>query len=413
MNADALLPPGLDPDDRRRARLVVLTAIAVVLVAIPLAIRLWLTHGRLTPTVVAFIVGSVAMIANVWLLRLTADVRRISMVVCGQLLVLLAFMSWANGGPEAAAQTWNLAIPPTAAFLVGRRFAWICGGIVAVETIGFWALKEAGIVFPRPLGEIEMRWWDMAGLATAALFMTWLASTFEALRRESLERAEAGMAAKGRFLSKMSHELRTPLNGVIGLTELLQNTHLDPEQKEYSDGVLSSGRALLKLVERVMAFSELDQDPQLESSAFDVVKVCRSIVEDSASRSTSKGLTVTVEGPSAGVVVTADRRRVRQVVEILVENAIQYTDAGSVKVSVRTLESDLVVEVRDTGPGFGDDTLFEPFVQGDDADNRVHQGAGLGLALAQRVAAALGGELEAVSSAAGSTFSLRIPTPGA
>lgn len=225
--------------------------------------------------------------------------------------------------------------------------------------------------------------------------------------------AEAADAAKSRFLALMSHEMRTPLQGVVGYAEILsRRAGMNREDRRQIDQIQRSGAALLTLVEDVLEVSHGGAVATIDAVCpADLLDQAAAASQDCAA---AKGLAVrTVVLPGGEPGVAGDLRRLRQILHKLIANAVKFTDRGEVVVTASREGDCTVLRVSDTGPGIDAGLaarLFEPFVQGDDSIGRAHVGAGLGLAVARRLARGMGGDivLEA-SSPAGSTFAVRLP----
>jgi PAS domain S-box-containing protein len=237
---------------------------------------------------------------------------------------------------------------------------------------------------------------------------------------EARERAEAADQAKTHFLSSMSHELRSPLHSIIGFTSVLLEGlggELMPEQREHVQVVSDAAQHLLAIINDLLDMSRIEAGAiVLESRSFDLGQLVARVVQRFSLQARAKGLELCIERAAAGIGVTADERRVEQVVSNLVSNAIKYTPAGRVTVGVSQVPGQVRVEVIDTGPGISEEDrsrLFKRFSQLRPARNQLVEGAGLGLAIAAGLAEAMGGSIELQSEGGrGSVFTLHLPHPG-
>jgi signal transduction histidine kinase len=216
----------------------------------------------------------------------------------------------------------------------------------------------------------------------------------------------------------MSHELRTPMQLVLGYAALLLAGHrgpLTPDQVEDIGYIRLGAERMMTLVEQMLELSQLDADQlQLAAEPVEVVTIIEEVRQGVAPRVEAKALDLEVDLSPSLPQVIGDPDRLRQIVLNLVDNAVKFTEEGSVRITARSTELGVEVAVRDTGLGIAEEALpliFEEFRQVDSGTTRPYGGAGLGLAIARKLAERMGGSLSVVSAPqAGSTFTLHLPT---
>jgi signal transduction histidine kinase/HPt (histidine-containing phosphotransfer) domain-containing protein len=229
-----------------------------------------------------------------------------------------------------------------------------------------------------------------------------LSQTNTQLRQRTRELAEASRA-KSQFLANMSHEIRTPMNGVIGMARLLEDTTLTAEQRDFLDTITSSGRSLLRIIDDILDFSKIESGHlELELVDFDLRRLVGEVGRLFVPQAEGKGLVITADiSPDVAPALRGDPLRIRQALVNLVGNAIKFTEAGEVSLTVtRDEERDgaqlLRFEVRDTGVGIAADALprlFRPFSQADESTTRRFGGTGLGLVISRRLVELMGGQI--------------------
>ncbi len=219
---------------------------------------------------------------------------------------------------------------------------------------------------------------------------------------QALENANVATKAKSAFLANMSHEIRTPINAVIGLTHLAQDVEYGPQLKLYHSKILESSKMLLAIITDILDISKIEANMmELNNVEFDLAEVMHNLASICGVRAGEKGLELVINVPPALPVLIGDPNRLEQVLLNLVNNAVKFTNVGSVTVNVEVIEESkeemlIGFSISDTGIGMNEDqssNIFEAFTQGNSSISRLFGGTGLGLTISKRIVELMDGHI--------------------
>ncbi|WP_412061691.1 sensor histidine kinase [Rubrivirga sp. IMCC45206] len=434
---DGFLPPGGDPVERVRARFFVAGSGAIAS-AIAVVVAMYASSSDVGLGTALPLAGLlVPVLAFPFLLR-----RGVSLTLLGAgLIILLQFgLAWSavlDRGVQDVAFLWFVASPLFAALVGGARLAFVSVGSTIVSGLGVLMLAETGYVFPDLMSPAFAQRYHMANVIAAAAVVATFALLYEGpmlaraqalaarlgvanadlrrelvARREAQDRAEAASRAKDVLLANLNHEFRTPLTAVLSGVEILGLEAADAD-REVLDSIDRGARRLLTTLTGVLDLMEAEsrEAPLLEP--VDVSAVVRDAVSAVRGAAHAKGLQLVVDDLFGRTHAVASPSALHRLVDLLLDNAVRFTETGAVVVSVGPAPDGIAVAVSDTGIGMEAqfvDRALEPFAQASEGDARTHEGLGLGLTIAHRLATSMEGSL-AIESTLGEGTTVRLVLP--
>jgi signal transduction histidine kinase/DNA-binding response OmpR family regulator len=366
--------------------------------------------------------GATGILVSIASMKLTRSAWLTGNLIAAFVFAVLIGVASVAGGVHSASLWWLPSVPILALILCGVRPGILWAIVSCIAWVTFLVFSVSEVAIPNDISADDQPLLACAaacGIILCASTLTLVFELGEVIARAELEAArdasDQANRAKGMFLANMSHELRTPMNAIIGMTDLILDSELRADHREYLKVVRGSSESLLVLIDDILDFSKIDSRRlELNQKRFDLRTALANTLMPFESRADRRGLRLSCDiQADVPTLVVGDQARLRQVLVNLVDNAIKFTPQGHIEVVVRSEEKTedhvcLHFSVSDTGIGIPEDrrrAIFDVFEQADASSTRRFGGTGLGLAIASQLVQMMKGQLQVKSEAGrGSTF---------
>lgn len=335
-------------------------------------------------------------------------------------LIVIPFLVYLRGGINSSATLWYLALPITSLYFIGPKKGIVYSLLALTSLVVFLHLHITPIEFPKQdiskEDEVLIYGVNFICLFIFTTYLTWHyeRSTVENQNRIKTSQQKALQANKTKdiFWANISHEIRTPLNGILGMTNLILDSRLSKEQKEYLEIIRDSAENLNIILSDVIDYSKIEtKEIEIQKKPFSLIKTLDQVLNIFKHLAQEKGIvlsySIDTDVPNG---ILTDESRLRQILVNLVANAIKFTEQGFVKILVErgNRRDTLIFNVEDTGIGIPQskrEKLFRPFTQIDEGSSRKFGGTGLGLVICKNLVELLDGKISVESQVGqGSTF---------
>jgi signal transduction histidine kinase len=440
---DWFIPPELatQRDTRQRARMFLISHLFGPFIGLPVLGVLWWLDPAPDWDLPVLAVAMTSFWAYPFVLKATSRYNLLSFLSIQNLIFIILFSCYFNGGVQSPTLPWVVTIPLLTFFYLGPSSSLrpLVIMLYVIDFSVFFALCARGLPTPRtPLTSLQGL--GIISTIAAALYVTMMALyyakilasgveleaemrrhlvTAAELRRATSEAERAG-AAKGDFLAKMSHELRTPLNAIIGYSQmLLEDSEAEGDDATSTDlrRIHGSGDHLLCIINDILDLSKIEAGKmEVSCERFDLHRLIERVVDRFSAPASRAHLQLDWTGTDTSRWLKSDPYKIEEVLDHLVSNALKFTKTGSV--SIRTVRaagssSGVIVRIVDTGPGIAAErlgALFESFDGSEPSTFNTDSGAGLGLALSQKLCGLLGGSITVESELdVGTSFIVTLP----
>ncbi len=394
-----------------KASSVTVTIVCCAATAVLVLYPYYLMHGSIGAIELSVLMSFLVFAAfSLYWFKIAGDTSQTIALFCYPSVISFTVWGYFAGGIYSPLLIWNVTILGIMSFVDDRKIIIGAALLVVLSVIAMFVAEVMAWVPANMYSGEELPYLFFLSAATAVIYWTFLVldrlisrQVYERKLVDMAKAAEAASRAKSEFLSTMSHEMRTPLNAVTGMSEVLLLTNLDDRQCRAAEHIKEAGSELLSRVENMLEISYFDSGRgQLNCNNFAIEDLVRGAVEVIQAEIEAKDLQLSIEiSDDLANFYSADTDRLSRVIKSLLDNAMKFTEQGTITVKIWPREKRpdhhiVAFEFIDTGLGVAPDRqsiIFKAFTQADSSLTREHEGAGLGLAVSQLIVNAMGSEI--------------------